>query len=247
MKRFEGKTVMITGASGGIGYATMRAFASEGADIIACGSREKPETVAKWDAVVKDYGAKVFPFYFDLSDDSSIKYGLKEIIAAKKKINTLINCAGIAKFSSMIMTSQTQLKQLFQINYFATVQITQAIAKLMIRNKEGSIINLSSIAGMESTPGNCAYGASKAALSSFTKVASQELSPFGIRVNAVAPGFIDTPMQKSIDYEAIQIGITKQAIKRVGTPEEVASTILFLSSDEASYITGQVIRVDGGM
>lgn len=247
MKRFDNKTVMITGAGGGIGFAVMNEFASDGANIIACEYKKTEILVEKWDAVANKYECKVFPIFFDLSDEESIKAGLKEISALKVQIDVLVNCAGIAKFGPVIMTSQAMLKQIFQVNYFAQVQITQFIAKLMMRAKKGAIINLASIAGMEATPGNCAYGASKASVISFTRVAAQELYPLGIRVNAVAPGFISTPMQQNVDKTTAEKEMQRQAIKRYGEPEEVAQVIVFLASDDASYVTGQIIRIDGGM
>lgn len=247
MNKFDKKTVIITGAGGGIGLAVMKNFAAQGADIIACEYKETENFTEKWDAISEEFGCKVYPIYFDLSDEEAIKTGLKEISALKIPIDVLVNCAGIAKFGPVIMTSQTMLKQIFQVNYFAQVQITQFIAKLMMRAKKGSIINLASIAGMEATPGNCAYGASKASVVSFTRVAAQELYPLGIRVNAVAPGFISTPMQQNVDKATAEKEMQRQAIKRYGEPEEVAQVISFLASDEASYVTGQIIRLDGGM
>ena len=247
MEQFKDKTVMVTGASGGIGYAVMQAFAAEGANVIACASRPRPEVTAKWDAVAAQYGVTVYPMFFDLADEEAIKAGLKEIAALKVPIEVLVNNAGVAAYGSVMMTGQEAMKRMFQVNYFGQVQITQHLAKMMLRIKKGAIVNVASIAGMEATPGNCSYGASKAAFISFTRVAAQEFFPFGIRVNAVAPGFIDTSMQNDIDKAIAEKEIQRQAIKRMGSPEEVAKAVLFLASDEASYITGQVLRVDGGI
>lgn len=247
MKRFEDRNVMITGAGGGIGCAVMREFAAEGANIIACEYKELEIFKEKWDTIANDYGCTIYPIFFDLSDDEAIKIGMKNVAALKIPIDVLVNCAGIAKFAPIMMTSTKIIKDIFQVNFFAQVSITQNVSKIMLRAKKGAIVNLASIAGIESTPGNCSYGTSKAALISFTKVASQELYPYGIRINAVAPGIIDTPMQRNADKKITDAEINKQAIKRMGDPSEVAKTILFLASDDSSYITGQILRVDGGM
>jgi len=238
---------MITGAGGGIGCAVMREFAAEGADIIACEYKEVYAFKEKWNAIAAEFGCKVYPIFFDLADEEAIKAGMKEISSLKIQIDSLINCAGIAKFGPIMMTGSKTIKDVFQVNFFAQVVITQNVSKIMLRAKKGTIVNLASIAGIESTPGNCAYGSSKAALISFTKVAAQELYPYGIRINAVAPGIINTPMQQNADKAITDAEIGKQAIKRMGEPSEVAKTILFLASDDSSYITGQVLRVDGGM
>lgn len=247
MKRFEGKNVMITGAGGGIGCAVMREFAAEGADIIACEFKELDVFREKWDAIAKEFGCKVYPIFFDLSDDEAIKAGMKEIYAHKIPVDVLVNNAGIAAGGFLAMTSIKSIKDVFQINYFAQVLITQSISKLMSRAKKGSIVNLGSVMGIDSAPGGSAYGASKAAFIHFTKCLSKELAMFGIRVNAVAPNLINTPMARQMEQKSFDAMVSVASLKRMGEPSEVAKTILFLASDESSYITGQVLRVDGGM
>lgn len=247
MKRFDNKTVMVTGAGGGIGCALMREFASEGANIIACGSKETPEFIDKCSKAEEEFGIKVYPIFFNLSEDDAIKVGLREILTLKIPIDVLVNNAGVAAGGFLAMTSIKSIKDVFQVNYFAQVLITQSIAKLMSRAKKGSIINVSSVMGIDSMAGGSAYGASKAALISFTKSLSKELAMFGIRVNAVAPNLINTKMAHQMEQKSFDTMVSVASMKRMGEPSEVAKTILFLASDESSYITGQTIRVDGGM
>ncbi|MEG1290263.1 MAG: SDR family oxidoreductase, partial [Bacteroidales bacterium] len=145
------------------------------------------------------------------------------------------------------MTNISVVKNIFQINYFAQVLITQYVSKLMSRARRGAIVNISSIMGIDAMAGGTAYGASKAAGILFTKSLAKELAPFNIRVNAIAPNLIRTDMAMQMEEKSYQSMIEMSALKRSGTPEEVAKTILFLVSEDASYITGQVIRIDGGI
>ena len=145
------------------------------------------------------------------------------------------------------MVTMDQLKDTFQINFFSQMLLTQYITKLMLKNKKGSVINISSIAGIDGNIGQLSYAASKAALISATKTLSQELGPKGIRVNAIAPGVIATAMTADLPEEAKTRLMSKSDIKRLGSPEEVANAIIYLASDLSSFVTGQVIRVDGGI
>ncbi|MBQ9509454.1 MAG: SDR family oxidoreductase [Bacteroidales bacterium] len=247
MKRFDNKTVMITGAGGGIGYAVMQAFASEGANIIACEYQEQDIFKEKWDSVAKEHHCFVYPFFFDLANDEAIKDAMKHIYALKTPIDVLVNNAGVSAGGFLAMTSIQSIKDVFQINYFAQVLITQYISKLMCRAKSGTIVNTGSVMGIDSAAGGSAYGASKAAFIHFTKCLSKELAMYGVRVNAVAPNLINTQMAKQMEQKSFDSMINTASLKRMGEPSEVANTILFLASDESSYINGQVIRVDGGM
>ena len=238
---------MITGAGGGIGYAVMQAFASEGANIIACEYKEQDIFKEKWDTVAKEHHCSVFPFFFDLANDEAIKDAMKHIYALKTPIDVLVNNAGVSAGGFLAMTSIQSIKDVFQINYFAQVLITQYISKLMCRAKSGTIVNTGSVMGIDSAAGGSAYGASKAAFIHFTKCLSKELAMYGVRVNAVAPNLINTQMAKQMEQKSFDSMINTASLKRMGEPSEVANTILFLASDESSYINGQVIRVDGGM
>ena len=162
-------------------------------------------------------------------------------------IAILVNNAGIEHGALLMFTKMSDLRRVFQVNYFAQVQITQYIAKLMSAHHSGSIILMSSILGMNASAGTTAYGASKAAVISFTKTAAAELANMGIRVNAIAPNVVDTDMGRKMDERTLNMLMSNTDLQRIATPDEIAKVALFLASDESSYITGQVIRVDGGL
>lgn len=242
----ERKTVFITGANGGIGRALVESFASKGYIIIAQMRTEKKEFITYANSIKEKYNVSIILCYFDLSDENSIKEGMQIFLKRKTKIDILINNAGIAHGGLIQMTSISTVKSVFDVNFFAPLQIIQVVSRLMSRQRKGSIINISSIAGIDLEAGNCAYGASKAALIALTKTASKELAMYGIRVNAIAPGATDTDMVRKMDSKAEQKMITDSAFGRLAQPEEIAEVAVFLASEDSSFINGQIIRVDGG-
>lgn len=247
MRRLEGKTALITGCNRGIGKAILELFAKEGADIIACTRKEKQEQTQIYKEIEIDNAIKVFPYYFDLANDDEIKEALKHILSDHKRIDCLVNNAGVPAGGFMIMTSQKSLKEVFQINYFAQVQITQFVVKNMMKLHSGSIIFMSSVMGLDAMPGGTAYGASKSAIAMLVKTLSKEVGSFGIRVNGIAPNLIETEMAHKMEEKSYNGMIQRCSLKRIGTVSEVARAALFLASDESSYITGQILRVDGGL
>ena len=245
--RLLGKTALITGCNRGIGKAIAEKFASEGADLICAIRKENPEFKAETDVWVEKYAVIVSIVYFDLTDEDSIKVAFKEMQKEKRTIDILVNNAGIPAGGFLLMTSLAKVKEVMQVNFFSQILITQLTAKMMMKQKHGSIVNMSSVTAFDNQGGWTAYGSSKAAMISFTRTIARELSSFGIRVNAVAPGLIDTQMGGEMDEKYQADMISRSDLGRKGTPEEVANLACFLASDEASYITGQVIRIDGGM
>lgn len=239
--------VIVTGARTGIGRATVEKFASKNADIWACARCYDPAFEADMCMLEQTYHVQIKPIYFDLRKEDEIKTAIKGIFSEKKKIDVLVNNAGIPHGAFLFMTSMKELREVFEVNFFSQVLITQMVAKVMTRQKEGSIVNLASVAGLDGDAGYTAYGSSKAAMAFFTKVISQELAGFGIRVNAVAPGLIETRMMDCMEEQARRTMIEGASLKRVGKVEEVADVIYYLSSEEASFITGQILRVDGGL
>jgi 3-oxoacyl-[acyl-carrier protein] reductase len=243
----QGKTALITGCLKGIGNSAMELFAREGANIWACCQHEDESFSASSKQLASETGVTITPLYFDLADPDQIKASMKQVIAAKQNVDILLNIAGVTHDSLFHMTSMDTMRSVFQINFFSQVLITQYITKLMARYKSGSIIMVSSITGVDGNPGQISYSASKAALIGATKTLASELAEHRIRVNAVAPGVIDTEMLSHIPSEQFQKLRVRIPMGRIGLSSEVAGVMLFLASDLSSYITGQVIRIDGGV
>jgi len=178
---------------------------------------------------------------------NEIKSAAKQIVGSKKAVDVLVNNAGIGYNALFQMSSQNKLKEVFEVNFFGPFIFTQYLTKIMVRQKSGSIINISSTAGIDGNKGKSVYGASKAALICMTKVIAAELREFGIRANSIAPGMTDTDLMLCIPKEFIVENNQTGGIKNIGKPSEVADTAIFLASDLSAHISGQVIRVDGGL
>lgn len=223
-------------------------FAKNGANIWACARNKNNEFEAEITGIAQKYGVWVKPIYFDIADENQIKAGFKTIAADKLSVDSLINNAGVTYNALFQMTSMGKMKETFQINFFGPFLFTQFVIKQMLKHKAGSIVNIASSAALDGNAGRAAYGASKAAVICQTKAIAEELGASGIRANAIAPGITDTDMVgQSMSDEVINETVMNSCLKRIGQPIEIANTAAFLASDRASYITGQVFRVDGGM
>jgi 3-oxoacyl-[acyl-carrier protein] reductase len=176
-----------------------------------------------------------------------MKDKIKELLTSKKPIDVLVNNAGVIYNALFQMSTQAQLRQQFEVNFFAMFMLTQYVSRLMIKQKKGSIVNFSSAVALDGFVGKSVYGASKAAVISMTKSIASELGEFGIRVNCLAPGIIETEMLNTMSEEVLSATRASTDLHRSGNPSEVADAAVFLASDLASYITGQVLRVDGGL
>ena len=243
----KGKTAVITGCNRGIGKAILEAFAEEGANVFACTRKQSNEFDLFVDELEKKYDVKIYKVYFDLSSESEIERGMKEIYSYKVPIDILVNNAGIFNKGKLFtMIKMEEIRRLFQINFFAQIQITQYISRLMIKQKKGSIINIASTAGIDGTLAELDYVSSKAAIVGATKSLAIELGNYNIRVNAIAPGIIETDMTNSINNNYKNSIIDKLIINRPGRTNEIANGVVFLASDKASYITNQIVRIDGG-
>lgn len=242
-----GKNAVITGCLQGIGKATLEKFANNGSNVWACALAPNDEFEIFCQNLAKKNNVWIKPIYFDLLDQEQIKEGLKKIASDKLPIHALVNIAGMTQDAILHMIPMSQMKLIFEVNFFSQIYITQFVTKLMVRQKFGSVINISSISAIDGSYGQLSYSASKAAIIGATKTLSAELAEKGIRVNALAPGVIATDMNKVVPENIISEHIKKMNIKRLGTSEEVSKAILFLASDLSAYITGQIIRIDGGI
>ena len=241
----RGKTALITGCNRGIGKDILTKFASQGVNIVACVRTASNEFSAYLNTLCENYDINIEIVFVDLANPESITSAMREIFQKKIQIDILVNNAGVAFGGLFSMTSMAKLREVFEINFFSQVQITQYVVKWMRKRGCGVIINMASIAGIDGMEGFTAYGSSKAAMVYLTKMLSKATS--GIRVNAVAPGLINTELVKQLDNKAVNKMVEQSSLGRLGTPDEIAELVVFLSSDSSRFIDGQIIRIDGGM
>lgn len=240
------KNIIVTGANRGIGKAVICKLASEGANVWACARTYNEEFENELKEIASKNKVFIEPVYFDLNNEEEIKGAVKTIIQEKKSIDGLVNNAGIALYNKLQFMKIEDIKNVFNNNYFSSLYLTQLLMRRMTKNTS-SIVFLSSIAGFIPEVGNIAYGGSKAAISHAVRILAKELAADGIRVNAVAPGLVDTDMRKLASEDTWE-ELTKSIILgRVAAPEEIANVISFLLSAQSSYINAQTIHVDGGM
>ena len=241
------KTVLITGANKGIGFAIVEKFLKNECNVIACSRKDDDLTLRKLSDIGKKYPKKIKIYKLDLSKINDVDNVCNKILEENKKVDVLINNAGQNHVALFLMTKIQKFKEIFEVNFFSHLSITQKIVKNMIRNKAGSIINIASNAASEADPGRAAYATSKASMITFTKILAKELGGYGIRVNSISPGLTNTDMMKEgISEKIFSDTISRIPLKRAAQPEEIANTCLFLASDLSSYITGENISVTGG-
>ena len=243
----KNKSALITGANRGIGFSILKRIAENGANIIACARKQDDLFEKEIFNISKKFNIKIKPIYFDLSNENEIEQGLKKIISLNWVIDIIVNNAGINHVALFQMTPIKKMREIFNINFFSQILLTQKLLNIMIKNKKGSIINISSNAAVECDAGRSGYSSSKAALIAWTKVLSKELGNFNIRVNAVSPGLTNTDMmKKDLSRKVIEDAIKRVPLKRAADPDEIAKVVLFLASDLSSYVNGEVISVTGG-
>ena len=245
MISLDGRVAVVTGASQGIGRACAVALAKAGAQVaLAARNGAKLSEVA---AEIEAAGGKAMPFEMDLASEDSIKAVTKAVVAQYGKIEILVNNGGITRDNLMLRMKLADWNAVLQTNLTGAFLLTQAVSSSMLKARWGRIINISSVVGETGQAGQANYAASKAGLIGLTMSLARELASRNITVNAVAPGYIATPMTDVLNDQQRSAMLTQIPLDRAGTPEDVANAVVFLASDQASYITGHVLDVNGGM
>lgn len=243
---FKDKTVVITGASRGIGRSIAESFAKEGANVAICSTNDaKAKAIAK--EISTQYGVQAFGKGVDIRAFDSVSEFIKDIVDEFGKIDVLVNNAGITKDNLLLRLDETDWNDVIETNLNSIFNTTKSVIKFMLKKKHGRIINISSVVGLMGNPGQSNYAASKAGMVAFTKSIAREYGKKNITINAVAPGFIQTDMIETLPKEYLDNIIDNIPMVRLGMPEDVSRAVMFLASDDASYITGQVLSIDGGL
>lgn len=246
MKLLEGKTAIVTGAARGIGKAIAIKFASEGANI-AFTDLNIDENAKKTEAEIAAYGVKVKGYASNAANFEETHTVVEQILADFGSIDILVNNAGVTKDGLMMRMTEAQWDAVLTVNLKSAFNFIHACTPIMAKQRKGSIINMSSVVGVHGNAGQCNYSASKAGMIGLAKSIAQEMGSRGIRANAIAPGFIITDMTAQLSDAVKEEWCKKIPLRRGGTPEDIAECATFLASDMSSYISGQVIQVDGGM
>lgn len=239
------KTAIITGAGRGIGAAIARRLAKDGFNIAI--NELTPGSGGDVAEECRAFGVNAECYAADVSDHAQCEEMVKKVKADFGTIDVLVNNAGITRDGLLLKMAEENYDDVVRVNQKSVFNMTKFVGAVMLRQKSGKIVNLASVAGLYGNPGQMNYSASKGAVIAMTKTAAKELGSRGINVNAVAPGFISTPMTDKLSEEQKNAILAQIAMKRYGTAEEVANTVAFLCSDDASYITGQIIEISGGL
>lgn len=242
-----GQSVLVTGANRGIGWATCQVLAHNGCHVWAASRSPTPEWPGRLQQLAEDANTEVRPVQLDVDDTASIRAAFSEVKTSGIPLTGLVNNAGITHNALLQMTKVDDVRDLFETNALGVLQVMQGAARLMMRQRSGAIVNVSSTAAIDGNPGRASYGASKNAVITLTRGAAREWAAYGIRVNSVAPGVTRTDMLDSMTPEVLAQVEATTDLQRCGEPEEIAQAIVFLVSPLSSFVSGQVLRVDGGM
>jgi 3-oxoacyl-[acyl-carrier protein] reductase len=243
----EGRVTYVTGSTRGIGNAIARLFAAQGAAVVVNGKTSEAAVAALADELSSKHGTKCTGVFADQRDPTAINAAYRHIFATYGRLDVLVNNAGVLDDALLGMIQERTILETFETNTLAVLRNMQSAVRLMRRGGGGSIINISSIIGVMGNPGEAVYGASKAAVIGMTRSAAKELAPIDIRVNAIAPGFIDTDLTRGMAPARFDERLASVGMGRIGRPDDVANVALFLASSLSAYVTGQVIGVDGSM
>ena len=241
---FNGQTALITGAGRGIGKTIAIKLAESGLDIAIADMNPVSDDVLR---EIEEYGTKCLAFQLDVTDVESVESVVKKIIDETGGIPVLVNNAGITQDNLFMRMKPEQWSQVIDVNLNGVFHVTKAVIRTMVKQHSGRIINISSVVGFSGNPGQVNYSSTKSGLIGFTKSLSREVGTRGITVNAVAPGFINTAMTQALNESQQQAILSQIPLGRMGEAEDIANAVAFLASEEASYITGTVIHVNGGM
>jgi 3-oxoacyl-[acyl-carrier protein] reductase len=244
MANLSGRVALVTGASRGIGRAIATRLAAAGAHVVAAARGENAKGTAD---AIREAGGSAESIGLDVTDAAGVDAAVAGIMAGKGRIDILVNNAGITRDTLMLRMKRDDWDAVIQTNLTAAFTSVQAVLKPMIKQRSGRIINITSVVGQSGNAGQANYAASKAGLIGFTKALALEVASRNVTVNAVAPGLIDTDMTRAIAEGAHEEWAARIPLKRLGTPDDVANAVVFLASDEAAYITGHVLAVNGGM
>jgi 3-oxoacyl-[acyl-carrier protein] reductase len=246
MFRLDGKVAVVTGGFRGLGRSMCQMLAKAGAQVVA--ADVLPEDVGQETLrLVSEAGGKAELVRLDVTQSEQVDTVLRDVHTRLGRLDILVNNAGIARDNLLLRVSDEDITKTFAVNVTGAINCSRSAIRVMMRARTGRIINLASVVAELGNPGQTVYSASKAALIGLTKTLAREYASRGITVNAVAPGFIDTDMTKNLPEDAKKYMITQVPLGRIGQPEDVAAAVVFLCSDEAAYVTGQVLRVNGGM
>ena len=246
MKLLEGKTAIITGASRGIGKGIAEVFAKNGANVAFTYS-SSAESAKELEKQLNEVGVQAKAYQSNAADFTEAQNLVEKILEDFPSIDILINNAGITKDNLLMRMGEEDFDKVIEVNLKSVFNMTKAVQRTMLKQRKGSIINMSSVVGVKGNAGQTNYAASKAGIIGFSKSVALELGSRNIRCNVIAPGFIETEMTAKLDEETVKGWRAAIPLKRGGTPEDIANACVFLASDLSAYITGQTIHVDGGM
>lgn len=241
-----GRTAVITGGVRGIGYAIAEKFASEGADLIVTSTRD-PETSSAELEKLRSFGGRVTAVRVNVAEKNEVEAVVTDAVDRMGGVDILVNNAGITRDGLLLRMSEKEWDDVISVDLKSSFNTIQAVLPFMLRQKSGSIINIASIVGVIGNPGQCNYAAAKAGLMGMSRSLAKEMGPKGIRTNCIAPGFIRTDMTAGMPERMVEEWKSRIALRRPGTPEDVAGVALFLASDMSSYVNGEVINCCGGM
>lgn len=245
----KGKTALVTGGTAGIGKAIASLFAEQGANVAICGTNKEraEQTVLEIEKVKSDPEQKIRYFLLDVAKTKEVEEAIGKLVEEWGKIDILVNNAGITRDNLLMRMSEEDWDRVVEVNLKSIYNTCRALCRPMMKSRAGSIINITSVIGLTGNAGQVNYAASKSGMIGFTKSLAKELAGRGIRANCIAPGYIETQMTDGLTPQVKEQILTKIPLSRIGQPRDIAQAALYLASDLSSYVTGQVIAVDGGM